>query len=152
MRLSIAAVGRMKAGADKTLFDDYTRRLSWPFALREVEEKRALPPAERTRKEGEMLLAQVAEGARIVVLDERGKTISSEAFAEKLGGWRDEGISETAFLIGGADGHSPVVREKASLLLSFGSMTWPHMLVRVMLAEQLYRAQSILAGHPYHRA
>ena len=152
MRLVIAAVGKMKPGADKTLFDDYVRRMSWPFALREVEEKRACPPAERTRREGELLLAQLGSGACRIVLDERGKTFGSDVFAEKLGRWRDEGRPEAVFMIGGADGHSPAVRDGADLLLSFGAMTWPHMLVRVMLAEQLYRAQSILAGHPYHRA
>jgi 23S rRNA (pseudouridine1915-N3)-methyltransferase len=87
-----------------------------------------------------------------VALDERGKALPSEAFAAKIGDWRDRGAGDLAFLIGGADGHGDAVRARADFLLAFGPMTWPHMLVRGMLAEQLYRAQQILAGHPYHRS
>jgi 23S rRNA (pseudouridine1915-N3)-methyltransferase len=93
-----------------------------------------------------------AGGLVVVALDERGKALASEAFARRIAGWRDGGAQDLAFLIGGADGHAPAVRERADFLLSLGPMTWPHLMVRAMLAEQLYRAQQILAGHPYHRA
>ena len=104
------------------------------------------------QKEGELLLSAVPEGGVIIALDERGKHLSSEEFAHRLGTWQDNGIPAAAFLIGGADGHSPEVRQKAHLLLAFGKMTWPHMLARAMLAEQIYRAKTILDGHPYHRS
>lgn len=105
----------------------------------------------RRAREGEALLAAIPGGARIVALDERGRSESSEALANRLGRWRDDGVRTAGFIIGGADGLDESVRKKADLVLSFGALTWPHMLVRAMLAEQLYRAQSILAGHPYHR-
>ena len=151
MRLLLAAVGRAKAGPEKALYDHYRSRLSWPLTLKEVEEKRPLSGPERMVREGELLLAQVPVGSLIVVLDERGKTLDSEAFAARIAAWRDVGHADLAFLIGGADGHGAAVVERADLMLSLGSMTWPHMLVRGMLAEQLYRAECILANHPYHR-
>ncbi|WP_445680920.1 23S rRNA (pseudouridine(1915)-N(3))-methyltransferase RlmH [Radicibacter daui] len=151
MRVTIAAVGRMKNGPQRLLFDEYTGRLGWPLTLREIDIRKRLSPAELTRAEGEALLEAVPAGARIVVMDERGRSLPSSDFARTLGRWQEEGAGEVAFLIGGADGHSDAVRSRASLLLSFGAATWPHMLARVMLAEQIYRAQQILAGHPYHR-
>lgn len=152
MRLWLAAVGRAKAGPELDLYTQYVRRLSPPPVLKEVEVKRPLPVPERMAREGELLLAAIPPGAVAVALDERGKSMGSEAFAARLGQWRDQGVGDLAFLIGGADGHHPSVRDRAQLLLSFGAMTWPHMLVRAMLAEQLWRAQAILSGHPYHRA
>lgn len=152
MRLTVAAVGRSKPGPLRDLYDEYVGRLTWPLTLKEVELKKRLSPAETTKAEGEMLLAAAPPGATAVALDERGKALDSAAFAAKLGGWRDGGVADVVFLIGGADGHAPAVRDRADLLLSFGAMTWPHMLARAMLAEQIYRAQQILAGHPYHRA
>ena len=104
------------------------------------------------RAEAELLLAAIPQGSVVVALDERGKALSSEAFAAKMGAWRDQGAADIAFLIGGADGHGDAVRARADFLLALGPMTWPHMLVRGMLTEQIYRAQQILAGHPYHRA
>ena len=101
--------------------------------------------------QGERLLGQVPVGAVVVALDETGKTLNSVAFAEKLKVWRDEGVRDVAFLIGGADGLDDAVRNRADLVMSFGAMTWPHLLVRGLLAEQIYRAQCILSGHPYHR-
>lgn len=151
MRILVAAVGRARPGPERALFDHYLKRLSWPLVLREVEEKRPLPAAERMAREGELLLGAVPAGAVVVALDERGKALPSEDFAARIGTWRDGGISDIAFLIGGADGHAEAVRRRADLLLGFGAMTWPHMLVRGMLAEQVYRAQCILSGHPYHR-
>lgn len=151
MRLVLAAVGRAKPGPERDLFDHYKSRLSWSLTLKEVEEKRPLPIPERMAREADLLLAQVPDGAVVVVLDERAKPLDSEAFAARMGEWRDQGRSQVAFLIGGADGHTPLVRQRADMLLSFGTMTWPHMLVRGMLAEQLFRAECILTNHPYHR-
>lgn len=151
MQALLAAVGRAKAGPERSLFEHYAGRLRGGLTVREVEEKRPLPVAERMAREGELLLSCVPAGARIVALDERGKSMGSRAFADRIGRWRDESVPCVAFLVGGADGHAESVRQRADLLLNFGSMTWPHMLVRGLLAEQLYRAQCILDGHPYHR-
>lgn len=152
MRLWLAAVGRARGDPARALYDDYAGRLSWPLTLREVEVKKRLPPDELKRQEAELLLAAIPAGSTVVALDERGASLGSEAFARKLEGWRDGGAGDIAFLIGGADGHGEAVRRRADLLLSLGAMTWPHMLVRALIAEQLYRAQCILSGHPYHRA
>ncbi len=151
MRISVIAVGRARKGPERALYDDFAGRLAWPIALVEVEERRPLPAAQKVRSEGELLRARVPKGAVTVALDGRGKALSSEDFATRLGRWRDDGIDEIAFLIGGADGLDGAVIETAALTLSLGAMTWPHLLVRGMLAEQLYRAEQILAGHPYHR-
>ena len=150
MRILVAAIGRAKAGPHLALERFYAERLSWKVTLAELEEKRRLPVPELREKEGALLLERLPAGAVAVALDERGATISSAKFAEKLGFWENDG-REIAFLIGGADGHAEAVRKRADLLLGFGAMTWPHLLVRGMLFEQLYRAQQILAGHPYHR-
>lgn len=152
MRLHIVAVGRAKAGPHQALARFYAERLAFPLSLREVEEKRPLPPPELKEREAALLLAAVPAGATLVALDERGRALGSEEFARRLGRWRDEGVADLAFLIGGADGLAEAVRQKAQLVLSLGPMTWPHLLVRGMLLEQLYRAQQILAGHPYHRS
>lgn len=149
MRLAIVAVGRQKAGALKELEQLYAGRILSPLTLIEVEEKRKLAPAEMKTREAALLLNAVPKGAAIVALDRRGTVLSSEAFAQRLGVWRDR--SDPAFLIGGAEGLAESVLEKAQLVLSFGAMTWPHLLARAMLLEQIYRAQQILAGHPYHR-
>ncbi|OAN49202.1 23S rRNA (pseudouridine(1915)-N(3))-methyltransferase RlmH [Paramagnetospirillum marisnigri] len=151
MRLLLAAVGKAKAGPELDLFSQYAKRLSPPLGLREVEEKRPLASAQLKAREAELLLAVVPSGAVVVALDERGKDMTSPELAEKIRGWRDGGTQDLAFLIGGADGHGDMVRARADLLLSFGRLTWPHMLVRALLAEQLWRSQAILAGHPYHR-
>lgn len=152
MRVEILAVGRARAGPERTLYETYARRLVWPATLREFEEKRRLPPAELKIRESTLLLEAVPRDAVAVVLDETGRALSSAAFADRLGGWRDDGRPAVAFVIGGADGLTDEVRGRADLLLAFGPQTWPHMLVRAMLMEQIYRAQQILAGHPYHRA
>ncbi len=151
MRLLLAVVGRIRPGPEKDLFEHYRRRLGWDLTVKEVEEKRPLPVAERMMREGAMLEACVPAGAPLVVLDGRGKQLSSEGLAARMGVWRDQGRQPVAFLIGGADGHAERLCDRADLLLSLGLLTWPHMLVRGMLAEQLYRAECILAGHPYHR-
>jgi 23S rRNA (pseudouridine1915-N3)-methyltransferase len=152
LKLTIACIGRAGRGPERDLYEHYAGRIRWPLMLRELEEKKKLPPAELVRREGELLLSSVPDKAVLVALDRRGKVFDSEAFAQRLGRWRDDGISDLAFLIGGADGHGEPLLQKASLVLSFGAMTWPHLLARAMLAEQIYRAQQLLAGHPYHRA
>ena len=152
MRITLLAVGRAKGDATAALFDGYAKRLRWPLRLQEVEERNPLPTEQRKAREGERLLAALPKGARLVALDAGGKSFDSEAFAAQLGRWQDEGLGDLAFVIGGADGLAPAVLERAELTLSLGAMTWPHLLVRVLLAEQLFRAQSILDGHPYHRA
>lgn len=151
MRLTLVAVGRCKAGPHRDLFDEYRQRLSWKLDLKEVEARQAASSAELKRLEADRLLAQIPKNAVLVALDERGESLDSSAFAQRLGAWRDAGRADIAFVIGGADGLDEEVRRRADLLLSFGRLTWPHLLVRGMLAEQLYRSQQILAGHPYHR-
>jgi 23S rRNA (pseudouridine1915-N3)-methyltransferase len=152
LNLLIVAVGRCREPAIVSIVVEYRRRCPWVLRVREVAVKGGAPGRQQTEAEAEQLLAAVPEGSVIVCLDERGQDLPSEAFAARLGRWRDDGDRAVAFLIGGADGLAPAAREQAHLLLALGRMTWPHMLVRVMLAEQLYRATSILAGHPYHRA
>ncbi len=152
MKLTIAAIGRAGRGPERDLYKHYAGRIRWPLTLRELEEKKKLPPAQLMEREGELLLGAIPDKAVIVALDRRGKVLDSEAFAGRLGRWRDESVAEVAFLIGGADGHTEALLKHASLVVSFGAMTWPHQLARAMLAEQIYRAQQLLAGHPYHRA
>ena len=139
MKLQIFAVGKLSRGPELDLVERYLARIAWPVSVLEFSE--AKPPR----------WPKPAPQRRIIVLDEAGRHQTSRAFAGQLGRWRDEGARETCFLIGGADGHDAATRASADLLLSFGGLTWPHMLVRVMLAEQLYRALSILNNHPYHR-
>jgi 23S rRNA (pseudouridine1915-N3)-methyltransferase len=157
MQITIAAVGRMKAGAERELLDRFlgragaaARTLGLTFTLREFAESRAATPALRKEQEAAAILAALP-GVLLVALDEGGRAMTSRAFAEHLAKRRDAGEAGIAFLIGGADGLGPAVLEKARMRLAFGAMTWPHQLARVMLAEQLYRAVTILAGHPYHR-
>ena len=152
MRVTIAAVGRLRDSALRALYEDFAKRLSWPLVLKEVEEKKPLAGAARIDAESRLLAAAVPDKALVVALDQRGKTLSSEDFAAQLGRWQDDGQAEIAFVIGGADGIDPAWRKRAALVLSLGAMTWPHMLARIMLVEQLFRAQAILSGHPYHRA
>ena len=157
MKLALVAAGRLRAGPLRDLFEDYARRLAWPLAVTEIEERRPLATGELKAREGALIEAALDGAFRklsapvLVALDERGMVLSSAAFAERLGRWRDGG-RDLAFVIGGADGLAKPVLDRAELTLSLGAMTWPHLLVRVLLAEQIYRAQSILAGHPYHRA
>ncbi|MBM3565714.1 MAG: 23S rRNA (pseudouridine(1915)-N(3))-methyltransferase RlmH [Alphaproteobacteria bacterium] len=154
MRITIAAIGRGGRGKDAhagQMFDDYAGRLSAKLVLRTCEEKRPLPVADRKRREAELLSKLIPEGAFVVALDEKGKTVTSAEFAKLLGGWRGRGVKDLCFLVGGADGLDDSLKSGANLALSLGAMTWPHRLVPVLLAEQLFRAESILAGHPYHR-
>ena len=152
MRLWLAAVGKLRAGPLHELYAEYAKRIVPAVQLKEVEVRQRLPEAALAHREGELLLAAVPPASMVVVLDERGTELPSADFAARIAGWRESGVPDLAFLIGGASGHGDTVRARASFLLSLGRMTWPHMLARVMLAEQIYRAQQILAGHPYHRS
>jgi len=151
MHIVLCAVGRIKSGPEKALFDHYLKRIPWTFDVVEVTEHRKLPTLELRQAEAELLLSKVPDGANLIVLDECGKALGSRELAQNLGEWRDAGRRQTAFIIGGADGVDEALRDRADLVLSFGKLTWPHMLVRALLAEQIYRAYAILTGHPYHR-
>lgn len=152
MRIVIAAIGRAKDGPEQALIQEYAKRLPWKLEIREMEARGGLPP-EKRRAEEERLLLSACEGMeRVVALDERGKSLSSREFSGVLSRWRGEGVASCAFVIGGADGLAETLRARAALMLSFGAMTWPHLLARAMLTEQLYRAHSLISGHPYHRA
>jgi 23S rRNA (pseudouridine1915-N3)-methyltransferase len=151
MRVTIAAVGRDRAGPVRDLFDDYRRRCPWPTELVLVASRRISPAVRRLADEGERLLKAVPDRATLVALDERGRELDSQAFARRIDRWQSEGTGVLAFAIGGPDGLAPAVLARAELVLALGRMTWPHGLVRVMLAEQLYRASALIAGHPYHR-
>ena len=150
MRFLVVAVGRARAGPELALWQEFSGRLTTQIRLVEVESKKAGPGLKD--REAELLLKSVPDGSALVALDERGKSLTSEIFAKTLAQWRDEGTADVAFVIGGADGLAENVRKRARLALSLGAMTWPHMLVRGLLAEQLYRAERIWVGHPYHRA
>ena len=152
MNLMILAIGKMKKNSpEQSLVDFYVRNSLWPIKIIELEEKRSLAGDALKDAESNLLLKHVPPAAKIVVLDERGKNISSTDFSEQLVQWQDDGFRDVVFLIGGADGHASFLRQKADLLLSFGKMTLPHMLMRVVLCEQLYRAYTISVGHPYHK-
>jgi 23S rRNA (pseudouridine1915-N3)-methyltransferase len=136
--LHIVARGKIGHSPEAELTTRYLKRIKWPTKVTELPDRGGIGP-------------EAAANCVTVVLDERGKPLSSMEFARKLEGWRDTGRREARFLIGAADGHDQEIKDRADLLLSFGPATWPHMLVRAMLAEQLFRATSILANHPYHR-
>jgi 23S rRNA (pseudouridine1915-N3)-methyltransferase len=149
--ISILAVGRAPAASpEAALFARYAARLRPPLALHEVADGRG-SPAEITRREAALLLAALPGGALLVALDQGGVAEGTEAFARRLGRWREEG-REVAFAIGGAEGHDAALLARAGHVMSLGPMTWPHMLARVMLAEAIYRADSLARGHPYHRS
>lgn len=155
MRVRIAAVGRLRKGPEAALIDDYRTRFDrtgraiglGPLSIHEIEDRKV----QGMRAEGEALSRAVPAGARIIAMDERGKVMTSPEFSALLARWRDTGVPETTILIGGADGLDPELRQRADHVLSLGKMVWPHMLARVMLTEQLYRAATILTGGPYHR-
>jgi len=152
MKIKILAFGKLGRGNEQDMVDDYVRRLPWPCEITEFEIKKPAKTAElRKAQEAEKFLGAIPPGVALIALDERGKALSSRKFSESITGWTNEGISTIVFIIGGADGLDETVRRKARLTLGFGTLTWPHKLVRVMLTEQLYRAWSISTGHPYHR-
>jgi len=159
VRVTIAAVGRMKSGPERDLLDRYVDRAAKQgrslgitrVEVREITESRAARAEDRKAEEAAALVAGLAEGTAVIVLDEIGQTMGSEAFAAFVGQRIDAG-RDLAVLIGGADGHGEAARGRAELVLAFGAMTWPHQIVRILAAEQIYRATTIIAGHPYHRA
>jgi 23S rRNA (pseudouridine1915-N3)-methyltransferase len=159
MRIAIHAIGRMKQGPERELVTRYLDRAKASgkpfgftgFDVSELPESRANNAPNRKSEEGSALHDAIGEDALVVALDERGKSLTSPAFADTLARWRGEGHRDVAFVIGGADGLDPLFLQTADLTLSFSPLTWPHQLVRIMLAEQLYRATTILSGHPYHR-
>ena len=158
MLITIAAIGKIAAGPERELVERFMKRaeasgrgLGLTFASRELPESRAATAELRKQQEGKALLAALPAGAPLVVLDEAGKNLTSRDFAGRIAAWRDGGQANLAILIGGPDGHARDLLGAAALKIALGSMTWPHQLVRVMLAEQLYRTVTILSGHPYHR-
>jgi 23S rRNA (pseudouridine1915-N3)-methyltransferase len=151
MKLVILAVGKGRTASEHELALGFMKRLPAGGDIIEIESKLPAGP-KRQQDESQLLMRHVPYNAILVALDPKGKDTSSEALANKLAAWRDAGHASVFFAIGGADGHDAALRQRANDVISFGSATWPHMLFRAMLAEQLYRATSILAGHPYHRA
>jgi 23S rRNA (pseudouridine1915-N3)-methyltransferase len=159
VRLSVVAVGRLKSGPERDLAERYRERAEAlgrsggfaPVEVVEIPESRARRDADRRAEEARAILER-AGPATLVPFDERGRAITSEDLAGRLGAWRDGGTPALAFAIGGADGLDPAVRDRAALVLSFGALTLPHQLVRVLVLEQIYRCLTILAGHPYHRS
>jgi 23S rRNA (pseudouridine1915-N3)-methyltransferase len=160
VRLRIAAVGRLKSGPEREMLDRYIERATLtgrsihlsPLEVIEVSESPARRPADRISEEWAGFKKPMITGARRIVLDSRGKNLTSEEFAGKLAAFRDGGADAAVFLIGGADGLPDEARKGADLVLAFGGATFPHQIVRILLAEQIYRAITILNGHPYHRA
>lgn len=160
MQISILAIGRMKSGPDLALFERYMDRasksgkslhLSGPD-LREFSESRAATTDLRKKDEAGQLLSAASPDTYLIALDEHGRDVSSVQFAEIIRNLRDDGTRHLAIAIGGPDGHGKDLLQKANKTIRFGAMTWPHQLVRILLAEQIYRATTILSGHPYHRA
>jgi len=151
MRVLVLAIGKCGKSPEKDLIERYKTRLPWKLEIRELAEKRGGSADDCKEKEADLILAAIPDGAKVVALDERGKTLSSAALASTVSDWQNQSISTLVFIIGGADGLSKRVRQSADLVISFGAMTWPHMMVRAMLAEQVYRIWSIIQGHPYHR-
>lgn len=157
--MTLLAVGRLKSGAERDLAERYIdraraagRALGLAVEAREIDESRARRAEDRKREEAAAIRATLAADAALIVCDERGRPLDSIAFSKLVGAARDAGGSDVALVVGGPDGLDPALRAAAAAVVAFGAMTWPHQLVRIMVAEQLYRAVTILAGHPYHRA
>jgi 23S rRNA (pseudouridine1915-N3)-methyltransferase len=151
VKIAIVAVGKARRDEAAALYEHYATRVRATLDVRELSDARGRTAAERMAREGDAILAALPKAAAVVALDPRGKAMTSESFAAFIGKTAESGRA-LAFVIGGADGLDESVRTRADLLLSLGTMTWPHLMVRAMLAEQIYRAETILAGHPYHRA
>ena len=159
MRLIIIAIGKLKQGPERELaqryhdrFEETGRKLGFRgLSVHEISESRAREAAARIAEEAASIIALIPDKAAIIALDERGENVGSTKLAQTLGRFRDDSVPDTVFVIGGADGLSPELQRKAKMRLAFGAATWPHQMVRVMLLEQVYRAATILAGHPYHR-
>ncbi len=145
MKVTIAAIGKCKKNSpEKALIDEYVKRSTWNVVIKEADNS-------NKQEEARFLESVIPHGAKVIVLDERGENMKSIELAAKIADWQLNGCSELCFLIGGADGHLQSTRDKADLLLSFGKLTLPHMLMRAVLSEQIYRMQTIISGHPYHR-
>lgn len=145
MRVTIAAIGKCKKNSpERQLIEEYAKRSSWGLSIKEADNS-------NQQEEARFLQASIPHGSKVIVLDERGENMKSTELAAKIANWQLNGCSELCFLIGGADGHLQSTRDKADLLLSFGKLTLPHMLMRAVLSEQIYRVQTIISGHPYHR-
>ncbi|MBR1648443.1 MAG: 23S rRNA (pseudouridine(1915)-N(3))-methyltransferase RlmH [Alphaproteobacteria bacterium] len=145
MKVIIAAIGKCKKNApEKQIIDEYIKRSSWDIQIKEADNS-------TQTQEASFLQNAIPHGAKVIVLDERGENMKSLDLADKIASWQTQGCSQLCFLIGGADGHLQSTRERGDLLLSFGKLTLPHILMRAVLAEQIYRIQTIIAGHPYHR-
>lgn len=159
MNLTIAAIGKLKAGPDRELFERYAERITptgralklGPLSCIELSESRRTSTGERRAEEASGLLAKIADGSTLISLDEKGDAISSEQLASLIRKQQDAGASSLAFALGGPDGHGPAISGRAARIISLGAITLPHGLARIVLAEQIYRAITILAGHPYHR-
>jgi 23S rRNA (pseudouridine1915-N3)-methyltransferase len=149
-RIEILAVGKLKKGPFHELQQDYAGRLNWPVTIHEIE-SRVTDPRRQQDEENQAILDRLDNRSFVIALDERGDGLRSLDFSQTLQKLRDNGEDRLSFLIGGAGGFTDAVRNRANILLSFGQQTWPHMMVRVMLLEQVYRAQQIMSGHPYHR-
>lgn len=150
MKITLLAIGKLRGG-EAEWCDEYLKRLRGALAIKEMAAPKSLPSAEAQKVEADLILKAIPPKAFVVALDERGKDMPSRDFAAHMAKWQDRGLADIVFIIGGADGLTDAVRDRADFLLGFGRLTWPHRLVRVMLLEQLYRAQQINAGHPYHR-
>lgn len=156
----IAAVGRLKSGPERELCERYIDRSQKAgrslgltrIEIREWSESRAARSEDRRAEEAVAILAEISPTAKLILLDEQGANPGSVAFAEMIAGFRDGGTADLVFAIGGPDGHGPALKARADRTIAFGAMTWPHQIVRMLLAEQIYRATTILSGHPYHRA
>lgn len=160
MRLLVAAIGRLKDGPEAELAERYRKRAEQvgrrigfrDMEVVEIRESRAQEVGKRMLEESIALTNLLPDKAAVIILDERGENLDSATLANLLGRWRDDGRPAAAFIIGGDDGLAPALRDKATVRLAFGAATWPHQLVRGLLLEQIYRAMTILSGHPYHRA
>ena len=148
--INLIAIGKLKKGPLFELKEEYLKRIRWPVKIHEIESKQTNPQI-MNEEENEKLLEYITPQSFLIVMDETGKTLRSKAFSKKLEQLEIEGTTTVDFIIGGADGLSTEIKKRANLMLSFGQQTWPHMLARIMLLEQIYRAQQIQAGHPYHR-
>lgn len=151
MNVTICAVGRLRSGPEQSLFESYVERLPWTVRVHEIEIKGQADPQKKSIQETQAITGKIPPGAIVICLDSRGKSESSEKLAKRIAFWRDEGVRDIAIVIGGADGIDGSLIDNSDLVLSFGAVTWPHLLMRVLVAEQLYRSHCILTDHPYHR-
>ena len=152
MKITVAAIGKVKANsAEMQLAENYLKRLPWECQFKEIEEKRNLPAEKLKEREAELLCSLVPDSAVKIVLDEHGKQYDSVAFSQMLSNFQEDGRANIGFFIGGAYGHGIALKKQADITISLGKMTWPHVMVRTMLAEQIYRAYTISSGHPYHK-